>query len=759
MTRACLYLLAGNYALQLSSFTINSDLINVGLVAFLVAAVMGRARALLVIVLGMALFYIDVLEIIESRVSHQYVGDSIVASVRVTNFPKQTGPTVSFDAEILDSLILPRRVRISWYEPQVPVRPGDIWQLEIRLRRPRGASNPGLPDFEVWLLRERVAATAYVVAGRRNHLLRSNVLTLLEEKRQRVVDRLVDVVDEPERVAVLAAISVGARHLISADQWERYARTGTSHLMAISGLHIGLAASGGYFLAAFLAGMLRTRRNQHYLATLFAVAVGVGYVVVSGLAVPAQRAGLMIAIAGAAVLRRRQVRPFTVVATAAVTIVLVSPLETMAPGFKLSFAAVLVLLWMARRLHGQPGDEICRRLLRYVRNLGGMQLMLLFGLLPLTALIFGRVAIAAPIVNLLAVPLFSVVTVPCVLVGLILDGWLQPFGDKVLAIAAASLRPVEALIFLAAQLSWTSLSIPAITGSAWIAIGLPLVWVVLPPGWPGRSLVFPALLALGSYMPARPDVGCAEIDVLDVGQGLSVVVTSHSDVVVYDTGPAYRGGGDAAESVVVPFLRQRGIGYIDRLVVSHADIDHSGGVETLLAGIDVGSVRGGEPLSAPGAELCVAGERWESDAIRFTFVHPPPGSAYEGNDASCVLLIEIGNQRVLLTGDIEKAAESDLIRGSSLPTVDVVVVPHHGSRTSSSAAFVAALKPAIAIVSAGFGNRWGFPKEDVVSRWRAAGAEVLATAESGAISMRLCGHSGLVTLTRQRDSQRRIWHE
>jgi competence protein ComEC len=759
MIRACLTLLAGIYALQLSSFTIDSDLFKVGLVAFFLAAVIGRVRALLVVVLGAVLFYTDVTAVVESRVSDRYVGDGVVARVRVVDFPKQTGPTVSFKAEVLGSFHLPRRVRISWYEPHVPIRLGDIWQLELRLRRPRGASNPGLFDFEAWLLRERIAATAYVVPGRRNQLLQSHVMSPLDKTRQRVVNRLASVVDEPERVAVLAAISVGARHLISAGQWEQFAQSGTSHLMAISGLHIGLAASGGYFLAAFVAGMLRMNLNQHFLATLFAVGVGAAYVIISGLAVPAQRAGLMIAIASTVVLRRRQVRPFSVIAAAAVAIVLASPLASMAPGFKLSFAAVLVLLWLARRRDSRQGDQVIRRLSRIVSGLGAMQLMLLFGLLPLTVLIFGRVAIAAPVVNLLAVPIFSLVTVPCLLIGLILDGWAQPFGDKVLLIAAASLGPVDALINIVARFSWTSLSIPAISGLAWVIIGLPLVWVVLPPGWPGRFVVFPALLALGLYLPGRPGAGCADIDVLDVGQGLSIVVTTHSEVLVYDTGPAYRGGGDAAESVVLPFLRQRGINYVDRLVVSHADLDHAGGVETLLAGIDVGGVRGGESLHTPGERPCAAGDRWESDAIRYTFVHPPRHSDYDGNEASCVLLIEVGDQRVLITGDIENAAESDLVRAGSLPAVDVVIVPHHGSRTSSSAPFVAAVRPAAAIVSAGHGNRWGFPKDDVVGRWRAVGADVQTTAESGAISTRLCGRGGPVSLTRHRDSQRRIWHE
>jgi competence protein ComEC len=228
---------------------------------------------------------------------------------------------------------------------------------------------------------------------------------------------------------------------------------------------------------------------------------------------------------------------------------------------------------------------------------------------------------------------------------------------------------------------------------------------------------------------------------------------------IYDTGPAYRSGGNATETLLLPFLEKRGIRRVDTLIVSHADLDHAGGVGSLLAGIDVRELRYGELLTMANGRKCVAGDHWESDAVRFSFLHPSADSRHQGNDASCVLLIEAGHFRALLTGDIERPAEADLARSGSLPTVDVVIVPHHGSRTSSSPPFVMALKPAVAIVSAAYGNRWGLPKDDIIGRWQAVGAEVFGTADSGAIGMRLCRQGGLVSLKRQRDSQRRIWHE
>jgi competence protein ComEC len=270
-----------------------------------------------------------------------------------------------------------------------------------------------------------------------------------------------------------------------------------------------------------------------------------------------------------------------------------------------------------------------------------------------------------------------------------------------------------------------------------------------------------AVVALALYQPPRPAAGCTDIDVLDVGQGLAVVVTTLRHAVVFDTGPAYRSGSSAADATLLPFLGYRGIRRIDKLVVSHADLDHSGGVATIRENVDVLDVLAGESLPGlePAARSCVAGDSWHYDGVQFDFLHPSTELRHQGNDASCVLMIKTGAHRVLLTGDIERPAEEELIRDGRIPTVDAVIVPHHGSRTSSSLPFVRALSPSLAIVSASYGNRWGFPKQDVVARWQSTGAQVLATSTSGAIGLRLCAAGGLVSVTRQRAMQRRIWHE
>jgi competence protein ComEC len=394
-------------------------------------------------------------------------------------------------------------------------------------------------------------------------------------------------------------------------------------------------------------------------------------------------------------------------------------------------------------------------------QLARLQVALLFGLLPLTVLLFGRIAIAAPPVNLIAVPVFSFLTVPSTLGAMLLDGPLQFAGNKLLLVALHSLRGIEFLIALVAGIPAADVVLPAVAGTAWLYLFLAVAWVVLPPAWPGRWIALLGVIALFLHEPSRPPEDCADVDVLDAGQGLAVFVQTRSSDVLYDTGPGFRNGGSAAETQVLPFLASRGVKRLDVLVISHGDLDHSGGTEAVVADLEPRRTYTSEPLdnSRLLTEACRAGQLWQSDGTEFHFLHPPAGTFPEGNDASCVLMIATGEHRLLLTGDIERLAESWLVQHGDLPTVDVVVVPHHGSRTSSSLPFVRALSPKLAIVSASFGNRWGFPKPDVVERWSAAGARVLDTASAGAVSMRLCAGAGMTRLKRHRTDARRPWHE
>jgi competence protein ComEC len=316
------------------------------------------------------------------------------------------------------------------------------------------------------------------------------------------------------------------------------------------------------------------------------------------------------------------------------------------------------------------------------------------------------------------------------------------------------------MIALVAGTPGVDTKIAEMTPAVWPLLALPFLWALLPPGWPGRGSAWLGLLALLLWQPAAPPYSCVDLTFMDVGQGLAVVVRSNRHALLYDTGPAYRSGGTAAEQAILPYLRSQRVISLDKLIVSHADLDHAGGVGAVARALPITDLLWGEPLprSRPHGRRCKQGERWSWDGIDFRILHPSD-AAFSGNDASCVLLVAAGAHRALLTGDIERTAEQSLVRGAELLFVDIVSVPHHGSLTSSSGPFVERLAPDVALVSAGHRNRWRFPRAEVVRRWRDAGAEVLQTDVSGAIHVRMCQRSGVRIVRHEREYRRRLWHE
>ena len=611
------------------------------------------------------------------------------------------------------------------------------------------------------MLRERLHASGYVVGGSRNRLLWAGTETRLQTIRARFVAQAVAAADSDAAAAVLAAIGVGARHLVSREQWDRFALTGTTHLMAISGLHVGLAAAAAFLPAFALLACAPGRRNVFVAASVAAVTAAAAYAIVSGFGVPARRALTMLAIVAFALLRRRQPGGMRTLALAAALVFVTDPVATLAPGYHLSFAAVACLLWLAQRRVLRAPASLAQRVQLRGGQLVTMQVFLLFGLMPLTSQLFQRVVPWSVPVNLLAVPVFSLLTVPLTLAALLAGlAWERP-ALVLMRGAAATVDALEALTRRVADWPWADLASAALSGPAFVLLALPLVWVLLPRGWPGRGVALLGALALVSWRPAGPPAACIDIWTLDVGQGLAAVVRTPRHTLLYDTGMAWRGGGSAAQHFVVPFLRSQGVRRIDWLVVSHNDLDHAGGVGTILAKLPVRQVLTGESPEHVGAasKRCRRGQRWRADGVAFSVLHPGAPASHEGNDASCVLRVSVGRHALILTGDIESDVERSLVGRRAMLAADVAIVPHHGSATSSTRPFVDAVSAAIAVVPAGHANQWGFPKPAVVERWNRAGAVVLDTASAGAVAIRLCAAGGVVHLERNRERQRRFWHE
>ena len=713
--------------------------------------------------LGFLLSCFAAWQVIDDRLSTELEGEPQEFSARVIDFPASAGAALRLVVEPLERPDLPRRVRLSWYDAGETPRIGEHWQFAVRLRAPRGFANPQGFDYEAWLFRQRIGATGYIVSGKRSADQPVAGLTLV--LRRHFLDRVHALFPDDAARAVLTAITIGARQNISREQWEKYARSGTSHLMAISGLHVGLAAAGLYLLLRIVAAPFAAGRNIRDLAVLGA-AIGAGvYALLSGLAVPAQRALLMVMLISTAMLLRRQLGLERILALACLAVFSFNPLSLLAAGFQLSFLAVAVLLWSAPRISPvRSHHALINRLVCPLVRLSLLQFALLFGLLPLTVLHFGRIAWLAPFINLLVLPVFNLCTVPLALAAFALDGPLQEAGDFLLQVSYQSIRLVLRLVDIGAALPFAELSTLPMQGPMLVVLWACALWALLPPGFPGRYLAWLAAFSVILYRPPAPPAGCVDIQVLDVGQGLSVVARTRTRIAVFDTGPAFRSGSDTAALVLIPYLETLGIRRVDTLIVSHADLDHAGGVDSLLKQLPVNEILYGESLSLSNdvtavQAACHSGMSWQWDGVDFQLLHPDPEYLRRrGNNASCVLEIRAGDQRVLLTGDIESAVEHRLVAQGLLKPVELVVVPHHGSRTSSSSGFVAALAPRTAVVSAGFDNRWGFPRPEVTARWRQQGGRLVTTAASGAVSQRFCESGGQYPIVEQRRMFRRYWH-
>ncbi len=717
---------------------------------------------------GFALMWFAVQSRLDDQLDSAWENQTLVIEAYIVDFPKNSLGTLRFIATPLERSELPNLLRLSWYLPQDRLlelpQVGQLWQLQVKLRKPHGYSNPHGFDYEGWLFSKGIGATGYVLEEVDNRQLSEKPLDIISATRAHFAARIAALLPDDDAAAVLMAIGVGARHKITREQWDRYAATGTSHLMAISGLHIGLAAGSMFLLCRVLLAPICSRRNVRDLAVLVAILAAGAYALVSGMAVPAQRAFVMALAVAVAIALRRRIAGSMMLAVPGLLIFLLDPVAILLPGFKLSFSAVGILYICAQQHFRTTVFRICQYagpVMTNVRRLVYLQFALLAGLFPLTVFIFDRVAIAAPFVNLLALPIFNFFTVPLCLFGMLLDGPMQGVGDALLSWAYESIRVVLMLVDFVAERPSLRYAVPAFGATIAVVAVLPTLHAILPPAWPGRRLAWIAIIAVLLYKPTPPPQGCLDYSVLDVGQGLAVVLRTSQHVLLFDTGPAFRSGSNTAELVILPFLQSVGIEKLDKLIVSHADQDHAGGFPALLRALQIDQIVVGERIgqSKSSQSLCAAGYHWTWDEVNFEVLHPRNSSAWRGNDLSCVVLVSIGDMRLLLTGDIEAPVEKLLLHATALTRVDIVLVPHHGSGTSSSQPFVATLQPALAIVSAGFGNRWGMPRTDVVQRWEDAGATLLNTATAGAISQRLCRSGGAGPVARSRVDSLKYWHD
>jgi len=684
------------------------------------------------------------------------------------------------------------RIRLGWRgfddrSMPMPVQPGERWCFTIRLKRVHALHNPNAFDAELRSLEEGIAANGSVrssrkggVANERLDAIRWSVPVAFERARAhlRAAMRAALADARPEASDVLVALVVGDQAAIGARWWDAFNRTGIGHLMSISGLHITMLAG---IAVAVARRLLHTRAAAasglllcwpaRQVAWLFGVVVAFAYAGLAGWGIPAQRTCWMLAVAGVSLFTGRTRSIFRVLALAAGVVTLLDPWAPLAPGFWLSFASVAAIAWCAAGGRARErGDALARGrrvravLVEAVRTQWAASL----ALVPLGALFFASVSLVGPLANAFAIPLVSALITPLAIAAAGLLPWLPAAGEPMLAAAAGITAWLLDAIALLSDSSWAIAVVATPSSAVLVVCILAIALLLAPVPVASRELAFAGLLPMFGASTGAPPEGAIRVVALDVGQGSAVLVETRGRRLLYDTGPSWGGDSEAGARVILPYLRARGIDRVDAIVVSHLDSDHSGGLPGLLRGARFDWIGGSLPADHAARNTgrpfhdCVRGHAWRWDGVDFEVLHPGPekarGVRSPTNASSCVLRISAPAATVLLTGDLEAGQERALVErfGAEELRADLLLVPHHGSNTSSSATFLRAVAARHAIVQNGYRNRFRHPADRVLARYRDAGIEIFRSDRDGAITIDYAPGSA-PRIARSRIDDRRYW--
>jgi len=696
------------------------------------------------------LFYVNL--IINDRLPSSLTGQDIVILGTIASVPEHQNRRIRFlfTPDKSSHKQLPDMLRLNWYQPLPEhLNSGDRWQLTVRLKQPHGMMNPGSFDYESWLFQQGIGATGYVRSNPTNKFLAAAPFYSINVLRQKLATTIKVHLDDSKNLGLIQALVTGIRHNIDPQQWQILRWSGTSHLLAISGLHIGLAATLGFLCFRWL--WSRRANNLLLLPAREAGAIGgfilaLFYAALAGFSIPTQRALIMVTTVMVLVLIRRPTTTSHILALSLILVLLFDPLSVLSAGFWLSFSAVSIILFISQNRFPSPHWQWAK-----------IHTLIAFGLTPLLLLFFMQSSVVAPIANFIAVPVISLLVVPILLLASCLLWLWQPAGILLFQLADMILTLLWPLLDCLASLPfshWTSIHLPTLY---WIPIIIGTAVLLLPRGSPGKWLGILGLTPLLFITADKPDKNEFWFTLLDVGQGLAAVIQTQQHTIVFDTGPKFSADFNTGEAVILPFLRQQGIPHIDTLIVSHGDNDHIGGAQSLIEGIQINHILSSTPELLPQATPCLAGQSWQWDGVTFSILHPNIKDSGSSNNLSCVLKIATESVSVLIPGDIEHSAEQLLINhyGENLAST-VLVAPHHGSKTSSSRLFINMVDPEAVLFPTGYNNRYHFPHHSVTKRYQDKGIRQFNTAADGAIQFKSVNFN-VLSITAERQTSKKIW--
>ncbi len=679
---------------------------------------------------------------------------------------------------------LPQKAAMSWYVASknldasgIPeVKPGERWQLTVRMKRPYGNANPMGFDYEVWLLEQRLRATGTVRPGAtfENARLDSfvwSVGNIVDRSRAILRERIHAALPGQPYAGVIVALVVGDQREVSQSDWKIFNRTGIGHLVSISGLHItmvaGLFAGLMFYLwrhSFFTDAQLPLRLPAQKVAALSGALMALLYVALAGFGVPAQRTLYMLMVVALAMWTGRLTSISHILCVALGVVVLLDPWAVLWPGFWLSFGAVAILLFATA---GRITIAAARSKREYLRRSWSAavrtQYAVTVGMVPLTLLLFGQISLISPLANAIAIPLISFVVTPLSLLGSILPA---PFSTWLLQIAHACVVVLADCLQFLSQQSFAVWSAPIAPFWMFVVAMLGSLWLLAPHGWPARYLGLFCWIPLCANQASAPQPNEMAVTAFDVGQGMALLIETKQHRLLYDTGPYYSPESDGGSRVLLPYLNARGIHHLDTLIVSHNDNDHSGGALSVLGAISIERVLTSlKPdsaivLASPHHQACSAGQHWAWDGVSFEILQPTPASyqseKWKPNARSCTLKISTEKMSILLPGDIEAVQEDELL--NSVPeklAATVLLAPHHGSGTSSTPAFLRAVHPELALFQVGYRNRYHHPKTEVYQRYADFGVNRLRTDETGAITLQF---GSTLAISEYRSEHARYWY-